>query len=419
MLDLVVLGEVALDVLDGCYCRPGGVMYSALASRSIGARAGIIGHIGPQGEGWVRELLAQREVDQRHLFSKPGQTTLFTMRNTNEVEATVCDKLQTGVPTEARLGPIETEALLLYSYPPEWVHRAIEACHGAKVAFDLQYDMGDLDQLGAILKRCNIVFASRKQGLSYFGVSSVEELARTLLSFGPEIVVIKFGLGGSAIYTRGQQDPIPVPRFAVSWRQSVGAGDVYNAVFLTAWISSGNVRLAATRASAAAALFCEDDGSCLLGNWELEPYLERESIYVHPDVLAKQQIYLAGPFFNEPQLSLVTRVQDMLEHHGLYVYCPHQVDGVVESANPFRRAVVYDNNLTAIDRSCALVALLDGSDPGTLYEYGYAVARGIPVVGIWTSNISELNLMPRLGGTIVRSLDQVITVLLELLQQGG
>jgi nucleoside 2-deoxyribosyltransferase len=39
-------------------------------------------------------------------------------------------------------------------------------------------------------------------------------------------------------------------------------------------------------------------------------------------------------------------------------------------------------DLAAVDASGAVLALLDGLDPGTLFEVGYARARGIPIIAV-------------------------------------
>jgi nucleoside 2-deoxyribosyltransferase len=38
-------------------------------------------------------------------------------------------------------------------------------------------------------------------------------------------------------------------------------------------------------------------------------------------------------------------------------------------------------DIEGLERSSAVLALLDGADAGTMFEAGYATARGIPVVG--------------------------------------
>ena len=78
-------------------------------------------------------------------------------------------------------------------------------------------------------------------------------------------------------------------------------------------------------------------------------------------------------------------------------------------------AEIYRNNVGAIDAADLVVANLNGitTDDGTAWEIGYAVAKGIPVVGLfpdWRRRFDDeiVNLMiGESADTIVRSLDEL------------
>src|SRR5262249_10308855 len=88
------------------------------------------------------------------------------------------------------------------------------------------------------------------------------------------------------------------------------------------------------------------------------------------------EIYLAAPFFNTAQQWLVDEVRDALLELGLRVFSPIHDVGLGEPNE------VAPANLTALDRSALLFALLDDIDAGTIFEVGYARAKSIPVVGV-------------------------------------
>ena len=48
-------------------------------------------------------------------------------------------------------------------------------------------------------------------------------------------------------------------------------------------------------------------------------------------------------------------------------------------------------DLEAIEKSSAMFAVIDGNDPGTLFEVGYAIKNGIPVVA-FSQNPKESDL---------------------------
>lgn len=75
-----------------------------------------------------------------------------------------------------------------------------------------------------------------------------------LLAAGASCVVIKRGAEGALIQTKGDEQPISIPAFAVNAHTTVGAGDSFNAGFLYA-LYQGHTPLAAARfANAVAAL---------------------------------------------------------------------------------------------------------------------------------------------------------------------
>jgi nucleoside 2-deoxyribosyltransferase len=86
------------------------------------------------------------------------------------------------------------------------------------------------------------------------------------------------------------------------------------------------------------------------------------------------QVYLAGPFFDVGARWLVSLAYHALGGLGAHAFSPmHHVGvGGDEVARP---------DIDGLEHSHSVLALLDGSDPGTLFEMGYAAARGIPAVG--------------------------------------
>lgn len=414
-----VLGEVTLDTItaDTQYTRPGGIVYSALAGRSVGMQTALVGYIGVEGGAWVRALLDSRGIDHSQLREKERPTTRFVLANADEIEPTIGSRLESGVPP-SDLPPLpspETKGLLLYPYPLQHMLAALDACPGATVCYDLQYDLQSHADLEVVARRCHIVFASRAQAMEYFKASTVDDLAARIRAYGPRIVVIKSGLCGSTAYT--DDGVYEIPRYESDWSQSVGAGDVYNAVFLAEWLRSGDVSAAGHSAAAAAARFCEGNGSDLMKDWDLGlERNERTTFYLHPDKLSSRLVYLAGPFFDFPQTNMINRLRRLLEHHGIRVFSPKDVDGKVDLDNALQCSQVYVNNLRAIEEAAAVVAVLDGSDPGTLFEVGYATKKGVPVIGLWTGPRKQLNLMPYIGTQVVSGFRSLVLELLASLR---
>ncbi len=85
-------------------------------------------------------------------------------------------------------------------------------------------------------------------------------------------------------------------------------------------------------------------------------------------------VYLAGPFFNLAQVWLVDQARNDLRAVGLRVFSPYHDVGVGVAED------VVAADLKGIDESDIVFAIVDGMDPGTVFEVGYARAKGKPVV---------------------------------------
>lgn len=134
-------------------------------------------------------------------------------------------------------------------------------------------------------------------------------------------------------------------------------------------------------------------------------------------------IYVAGPLFDDGERWFMETIDARMTGAGFTTFLPHR-------DNPDKTADncgdIYRNNVDAIERSDLVVANLNGitTDDGTAWEIGYAVARGTPVIGLFTDwrrrfEDEVVNLMIEESvETIVRSLDELDRVLASRLPLG-
>ncbi len=123
-------------------------------------------------------------------------------------------------------------------------------------------------------------------------------------------------------------------------------------------------------------------------------------------------VYVAGPLFDEGERWFMEVLEARIAAAGASTFLPHRdnPDKTVDNM-----AEIYRNNVGAIDSAGLVVANLNGitTDDGTAWEVGYAVAKGIPVVGLFTDwrrrfDDEIVNLMiGESSETIVRSLDEL------------
>lgn len=104
-------------------------------------------------------------------------------------------------------------------------------------------------------------------------------------------------------------------------------------------------------------------------------------------------IYVAGPFFDEEELSVITEVERILESRGFEFYCPRMHDAAEhEYQSPEWSRATFELDRDAIDRCGIVLAVYHGnySDTGTAWECGYAYAKGKPVIVVHAGDSSNL-----------------------------
>lgn len=186
------------------------------------------------------------------------------------------------------------------------------------------------------------------------------------------VVVIKRGTHGALVFTNGKSEVIPA--YKTEHVQKIGSGDVFAAAFAKHWAVDRIDPIEAARcASAAAAMYCGRRTLPLPLDYIARATSAWKPIHSVPPA-EPPLVYLAGPFFTMAERWLISESRAALSGQGVRVFSPlHEV-----GHGP--AGVVVPADLEALGRSAAVFAILDGLDSGTLFEVGWATARGIPCV---------------------------------------
>ncbi len=233
------------------------------------------------------------------------------------------------------------------------------------VIFDPQKpkDTAPLDPKKIKAERLAIV-ANMAETKALSGMRIPEEAgARLCETLGAEVVVTKAGARGALVTTSAHQEwigPHPTPKV---W--PLGSGDVFAAGFALAWgMQSASPIEAARAGSAAAAHWCNSRRLDLPPSAFVEPPSPELSV-------SAGRVYLAAPFFNLGERWLVGLARESMRALGGSVFSPLHDVGVGED---IARA-----DLDGLNDCSSVLALLDHSDSGTLFEVGWARSRDIPV----------------------------------------
>ncbi|MEZ0355397.1 PfkB family carbohydrate kinase [Mycobacterium sp. SA01] len=197
--------------------------------------------------------------------------------------------------------------------------------------------------------------------------TSSEEAALALLDRGIDAAIVKCGALGAVVAHQGVVQNVGVIPTATV--HPIGSGDAFSAGFCHAWSGGDDPVAAASFGSRLAA------AHSILGTPQVTPGTMKQLEAPLPFLAgATPRIYLAGPFFSVAERHLVRTVRRALRNIGAEVFSP--LDEIGPGGDE-----VAKQDLQGLTGCHSVLALLDGADPGTVFEIGWATHAGIPVIG--------------------------------------
>jgi nucleoside 2-deoxyribosyltransferase len=265
--------------------------------------------------------------------------------------------------------------------------------NGRRVVYDPQSALNPkpFTENGSRAEHLAIV-ANRREAMMLTREHSLHNMGRILLEqSSADVVVIKRGPVGATVIT--PEEITTVPAFRVDNVWPLGSGDVFAAVFAHFWAEQNVSPVdAAYMASLATAYYCNTQSLPITAEIFIKEPFQPVSVVLdsNHEVISKAQIYLAGPFFTMAQRWLVEEARTALRSQNLRIFSPfHDVGhGLADDVVPA--------DINALDRSTSVFAIMDGLDPGTIFEVGYARAKGIAVTA-FVQNESEENMKMLVG----------------------
>jgi len=93
------------------------------------------------------------------------------------------------------------------------------------------------------------------------------------------------------------------------------------------------------------------------------------------------KVYIAAPFFNEQQLKTVEQIKLLLTDLGINYFSPK--DECMFIKGETKPEDILKMNLDNIEECTCMIAVTEGKDMGTLFECGYAHAKGQDIIYFW------------------------------------
>ncbi|MDI3312182.1 MAG: PfkB family carbohydrate kinase [Thermoanaerobacterium sp.] len=413
--DLLIIGDTYIDILDNKLCRPGGVIHSGLIASSLNLTVALYSCIGKDCYQYIKNVLEKNKLSTDILICNGINTTKYYITNIDEiVPQQSFIEHGTSLSFDINVSLPKTRNVLIYPADLNSIDTLLSMIpKEANIFYDLQYDLNSLEQISVLLSKVQCVFASYRELLRITNAHSIEEAVNIVLNFGAKYIVVKLGMGGSIIFSN--DSVIKIPAYEANFVCTIGAGDVYNSVFISTMQKYNDLLLAGHYASIAAAKFCENINSYYI-SWEsLEDeyrHPTRKRVFLDPDKVKKQLIYLAGPFFDQGEINWVQYMFDALQHHGFMIFSPlHHAGRASKNSKIKEKREIFKIDIDNLRKSTIIVALLDGDDTGTAFECGYAYAMEKPVIGVHSRFNNRPNLM------LEMSCERLVPTPKELLKQ--
>jgi len=285
MLDIIGIGDTNIDLiikvdhipthdekvrgtLLGKF--PGGVIGNfCAAAAKFGASTGVVAKIGNDEYGKMcLKDFKTRGIDICGMVEKDDAETYFCIIHLDHTG----EKALTIVETSGFL-PKKEEINLNYVRNARYVHMTsldveladyvFEHLEGSacKLSMDIEAtaSKADIGTWKNTLKKLDIAFPNITGLQLLTKKQNIEEGAQVLLDDGVKMVVVTCGVDGVKIYSKNYKYEHPI--YKVDVKDTTGAGDCFNAVFITCMSKGWQVEKAAKFASAAAAISIQSVGA--------------------------------------------------------------------------------------------------------------------------------------------------------------
>lgn len=90
--------------------------------------------------------------------------------------------------------------------------------------------------------------------------------------------------------------------------------------------------------------------------------------------IRQMNVYIAGPFFKPEQIKLIEDIESALIAFGVKFYSPRSEGTIINMApdeKSERMNYIYNSNISHMDESNFMIAVIDDFDTGTVWEMGY------------------------------------------------
>lgn len=372
--------------------RIGGSGYvAALTAAALGANVALVSFVGNEDSNAALAPLRRAGVDTSAVQVLPGASGIFAFEDIADRQAPRPSyRPPEAIPDRAPLSDTPKAPIVLaFGFPDfdclEWIQSALEL--EGTFLWDRQGWLSRnleplaLEELPAMRR---IYIANLQEMLEATNRSRYKDALSEQPAAGFDTAIIKCGRWGTIVV--GGTVVSLVPAFLAKTRSVIGSGDTFAGAFGARLAETGDIPAAAHTGAAAASLVIERQSNAPprgLSAAIAAVKRDRARRFVNPVTLEKVVIYLAGPWFSAAESMLVSELESALGNLGMTVVSPRRDIGELSpGAATAEILAIGQRDFQAIDSCDLMVALLDGDDPGTLIEVGYAARAKTPIVAL-------------------------------------
>lgn len=227
-------------------------------------------------------------------------------------------------------------------------------------------------------------------------------------------VVLKENRGGSRVYETSSRETYHIPSQTLPIAHSVGVGDVFDVVSITAPYDSYQDKLVLASWAAmeyALTTFPDNFKNSVKGllKTPIEDLKAQGGCILPWEVRKRCQIYIAAPDFSFVETKQIDTLCDCLDYHHFVARRPIKENGQMsEDAGKKERLGLFCADMSLLGECNMLIAVLLYNDPGTLIEVGLAAQRGIPTLVYDPNKIADNCMLTELPTLVSSDLDEII-----------
>ncbi len=303
IFDVIGLGEIVVDVLLKIphFPKPDEKIYVVHSEKQAGgvtanfcvgvARQGLrvafIGAIGNDAEGnYLRERLLQEGVDDRFLSTKEQCQTPVNIVMVSEIgEKAILqsEHMRITLPHKELIQAdlIQTSKHLhLTAINFETAYEAIKLAkrNGLTISLDLEAQVvrDYPDKIHMLLEYVDFLLPNRLGAYEFTKITNPSKASLKFLDYGPSVIIMTLGENGVLLTTEEKQESHPAYQVE-NVVDTTGAGDAFNAGFITGFLLGRSLDQSIKQGQATAALKIQGMGAqaSLPSLQQLEEYMER------------------------------------------------------------------------------------------------------------------------------------------------